>query len=115
MVTPCTERRDKSEWSLSRIHELAAAQAIIYSSSRVQNTTSNLGYGIEAVCECLLKLTPGHFQHSVLYPDSKYWLDVYCIRYRGPTDQDDPLYIKLRLNRDCIQIVLCSFHLEGAL
>jgi len=109
------EKRDKPEWSLRRIHELASKQAIIYGSSRVQNTTSNLGYGIEAVCKCLSRLTANNFQHAVRYADSEHWLDVYCVKYRGPTDQDDPLYIKLRLNRDCILIVLCSFHLEGAL
>jgi len=109
------EKRNKPEWSLTRIHDLAARQAIVYGSSRVQNTTGNLCYGIESVCECLSRLTLDHFQHAVRYSDIEPWLDVYRIKYRGPTDHDDLLYIKLKLNRDCILIVVCSFHLEGAL
>lgn len=109
------EKRDKPEWSLTRIHDLAAQQAISYASSRVQRDTSNLGYSVESVCKCLSSLSADHFQHSVRYSDSEPWLDVYLVKYRGPTDQDDPVYIKLKLNRDCILIVLCSFHLEGAL
>jgi hypothetical protein len=115
MVTLYVEKRRKAEWSLDRIHELAAQQSINYASSRVQNTTGNLGYSVEAVCECLSKLTSNDFQHAVRYGESDPWLDVYQIKYLGPTAYEDSLYIKLRLNRDCILIVLCSFHLEGAL
>lgn len=109
------EKRQKAEWSLSRIHELAAQHLIAYASSRVQNTTDALSYGVESVCECLSRLTPKHFQHAVRYSEADPWLDVYLIKHRGPVDHEDPLYIKLKLNRDCVLIVLCSFHLEGAL
>lgn len=109
------EKREKPQWSLTRIHELAAEQSIVYGSSRVQRDTDNLSYSVEAVCACLSSLKAEHFNHSVRYSDSGPWLDVYLVKYCGPTDQVDPLYIKLKLDRDCIVIVLCSFHLEGAL
>lgn len=115
MVTPYVEKRDKAEWSLDRIHQLAAEQSVIYGSSRVQQTTGNLGYSLQSVCDCLSSLRPDHFQHAVRYSERGPWLDVYLVKYRGPAPQDDPLYVKLKLNRDCILIVLCSFHLEGAL
>lgn len=115
MVTVYTEKRAKAEWSLDRVRELAMQQSVIYGSSRVQNTTDNLGYRLADVCECLCRLTPDHFHHSVRYSDSGSWLDVYLIKHRGPTQHEDPLYIKLKLTHDCILLVLCSFHLEGAL
>lgn len=119
MVTQWMETRATPECSLDRIHELAAQQAVEYGSSTVQRDTDNLRYSHEAVCECLRQLTPDHFRKAVRYPLKNGrmgpWLDVYLMTYRGPTGHDDPLYIKLMLDRDCVWIILCSFHLEGAL
>lgn len=115
MVTQWMETRAKPVCSLSRIHELAAQQAVHYGSSRVQNHTDNLGYSLEAVCECLARLAPENFHHAERYSPTGLWLDVYLVTYRGPTGHDDPLYIKLKLDRDCLCIILCSFHREGAL
>jgi hypothetical protein len=114
MVTQWMEKRDRPESSLERIHELAAQQEVAYGSTRVQRHIDNLGYSLEAVCECLRCLTPGHFQHSVRYSANGPWQDVYLITYRSPSNHDDDLYIKLKLTRDCICVVLCSFHSEGA-
>ena len=115
MVTKWMEKRAKPECSLPRIRELAAEQAVSYGSSRVQKHTENLGYSFEAVCECLARLLPEHFHHAERYSPTGPWLDVYLVSYRGPTTQHDPLYIKLKLDRDCVYVIVCSFHLEGAL
>jgi hypothetical protein len=77
--------------------------------------TENFGYSFEAVCECLAKLAPEHFHRSERYEPTGLWLDVYLMPYRAPTGHDDSLYIKLKLDRDCLNIVLHSFHPEGAL
>jgi hypothetical protein len=115
MVTKWMETRATPESSLDRIRELAAQQAVEYGSSRVQMHTDNLGYTFEAVCECLEHLRPEHFRRSVRYSPCGPWLDEYLMTHRGPTAQDDALYIKLKLDRDCVWIIVCSFHLEGAL
>ena len=114
MVTQGNETREKPACALSRIIELAAEQAVIYGSSRVQNHIDALGYSFEAVCECLVQLRPDDFKEAVRYGNGP-WLDVYLMSYNGPDNQCDPLYIKLKLDRDCVCIVLCSFHREGAL
>ncbi len=114
MVTQGTETREKPACALSRIIELAAQQAVTYGTSRVQNHIDALGYSFETVCECLTQLKSHHFKHAVQYGGSP-WLDVYLMSYDGPGNQCDPLYIKLKLDRDCVCIVLCSFHREGAL
>jgi Motility quorum-sensing regulator, toxin of MqsA len=115
MVTHRVEKRAKPECSLARIRELAAQQAVHYGSSRVQKHTDNLGYSFEAVCECLTQLEPEDFHHAERHSANGPWLDVYMISYHGPTAQDDALYIKLKLDRGCVCVVLCSFHLEGAM
>lgn len=115
MVTQWMETRDRRECALDHIRELAAAEAVHFASSRVQRDTANLKYSLQAVCKCLATLTDGNFKHSVRYSESGPWMDVYLVRYRGPTDQDDPLYIKFSMTRNCLCVVLHSFHLEGAL
>lgn len=109
------EKRDKPEWSLTRIHDLAAQKAISYGGSRVQRHIVDWDYSMESVCECLSSLEAEHFQHAVRYSETESWLDVYLIDYRSPTGRIDRLYVKLKLNRDCVLIILCSFHPEGAL
>ena len=115
MVNQWMESRAAPETSLARVGELAARQALEYASSRVQRDADNLGYSFEAVCKCLEHLGPEHFRRSVRYSPNGPWLDEYLMTYRGPTEHDDPLYIKLKLDRDCVWIILCSFHREGAL
>lgn len=115
MVTQWMETRATPESSLARIRELAAEGAVHYASSRVQRHTDNFGYSFEAVCACLEQLTPSHFRRSLRYGANGPWLDEYLMTYRGPTGHADSLYIKLRLDRDCIWIILCSFHPEGAM
>jgi hypothetical protein len=109
------EKRPTPACSLTRIRELAAQQAVHYGSSRVQKHTDNLSYSFEAVCECLTHLTPELFDHAERHVADAPWLDVYLVSYRGPTGGEDELYIKLKLDRDCVCVILCSFHLEGAL
>ena len=81
----------------------------------MQKHAENLGYSFEAVCRCLAQLAPETFHRAERYSATGPWLDVYLLSYRGPTNQVDPLYVKLKLDRDCLCIILCSFHLEGAL
>ena len=115
MVTQQNEVRVKPECALARVKELAAEQAVSYGGRRVQNHVANLSYSFEAVCECLTQLTAAHFKHSERYGPDGPWHDVFLMKYRGPAGHDDDLYIKLRLDRDCLCILLFSFHLEGAL
>jgi Motility quorum-sensing regulator, toxin of MqsA len=115
MVTHGKEVRDHAECALGRIQELAAQQSVIYGGRRVQNHIANLGYSLEAVCECLAQLTPDNFKQSERYSPDGPWHDVFLKTFRGPGNCDDDLYIKLTLDRTCVNIVLFSFHPEGAL
>lgn len=112
MVTQKPLRRDTPAYALSRVRELAAEEAVSYASSRVQHDADGLGYSFEAVCQCLSQLEENDFHHSEQYADSRIWLDVYLIRYEAPNGAIDDLYIKLKLNKNCICVVLCSFHRE---
>jgi Motility quorum-sensing regulator, toxin of MqsA len=115
MVTQWMEVRDKPECALARIKELAAQQAVILGGRRVQNHIANLRYSFEAVCECLTQLSLAHFTQSERYTPDGPWHDIFLMTYRGPANCDDSLYIKLRLDHGCVNILLFSFHLEGAL
>lgn len=115
MVTPDKERRDRAEWSLQRIHELAANGHIAYGSITVETNIAALDYTREDVCHCLGRLTKDDFDHAERYLSERGtspWFDVYFPRCQGPTDHIDPLYVKLRLNHDCVVIMLASFHRE---
>ncbi|WP_321528301.1 type II toxin-antitoxin system MqsR family toxin [Sedimenticola selenatireducens] len=106
------EKRE-AEYSLSCIKRLAAEGSVSYASSRVQRHIENLDYSPSDVHECLSKLTPEHYQKSILYENRPSWLDVYHIRYAASGSYEEDLYIKLKLNRDCIIVELHSFHPEG--
>lgn len=105
--------KQKAEYSLSCIKRLAAEGSVSYASARVLRHIENLDYSPSDVHECLSQLTPEHYQKSILYKNRPSWLDVYLIHYAVSDSYEDDLYIKLKLNRDCIIIELHSFHPEG--
>lgn len=116
MVTPkSTNKRTNPEYSLTRIKELAAKSKVIYGSRDVQRDIANLSYSLSDVCDCLCTLEDRHYIESIRYEKASVWLDVYLCAWQLPDQQRDPLYIKLKLNNDCIMIVLASFHREGSL
>jgi len=113
MVMEEEERRQRPEYSLDRVRELAREGRVSYGSSRVTRHVENLEYAPEDVHRCLACLEPSHYRGSVRYEGTGPWLDEYLITFIGPRGCTDDLYIKLKLNRDCILIVLASFHPEG--
>ena len=114
MVSVKEERRSNKEYSLNRIRELAEQGQVDYMFRRVTRHVENLGYSPDDVHKCLSCLGEENYRGTVRY-DGKLWLDEYLISYIGPTGHTDELYIKLKLNRDCIVIQLASFHPEGAI
>lgn len=106
------ERRDRPEYSLRRIREMAGQGKVRYLSARVTMDVENLGFTPDDVHECLGALEAKHFRGSVRYEGSRVWLDEYLISCSGQRDISDNLYIKLKLDRDCIWIYLASFHRE---
>lgn len=106
------ERRDRPEYSLHRVREMAAQGNVRYLSSRVTTDVENLEFTPDNVHECLRALEERHFRGSVRYEGTRAWLDEYLITCKGQRDIGDNLYIKLKLDRDCIWIYLASFHRE---
>ena len=118
MVTSNPQKRNKIEYSLSAIHRIAGERNVVYGSRDVQRDVLNHDYSLEDVCQCLQSLRQEDYDESVHYGDKRGWLDVYRCRWPAPnssTSTIDDLYIKLKLNRDCITIVIASFHPEGTL
>lgn len=113
MVSSGEERRKKAEYSLTCIQQLASQGEVIYGSRRVQRHIENLGYSPEDVHACLGKLTSDHYRGSVRYESDPFWHDEYLITFEAKNNQPDELYIKLKLNRDCVLVILASFHPEG--
>lgn len=117
MVISDPQKRNGKEYSLDAIHRLAARQKVVYGSPDVLRDTANFGYSLEEVCLCLQNLKEENYHESVHY-DRGGWHDVYKCRWPAPNQpaiEIDHLYIKLKLNRDCITIVIASFHPEGTL
>jgi motility quorum-sensing regulator/GCU-specific mRNA interferase toxin len=110
MVPRQEEKSSIPAYSLDRIHELVRSKKLVYGGRKVQRDIVSLRYELDDVCRCLLSLNACHFKESVHYADSGVCFDVYRVTCRGRDDEDDPLYIKLKLNRDCIVLVIGSFH-----
>ena len=108
-------RRSRSEHSLEAVQRLAKQRQVAYGSQRVQEHIVSLGYSIEDVCDCLMALTEHDYRESIHYGDHKGWLDVYVSPASPPgkPSNNPHLYIKFKLNRDCVTVVLASFHPEG--
>lgn len=104
------DRRRSPEYALTRIRDLARQRAVRYGGSSVQRDVENLGYSPDDVCNCLQLLNDCHFRGAVRYEPGGVWLDEYNISYPGPEGVIDELYVKLKLNRDCIVVILASFH-----
>jgi len=118
MVSEFPRRRKTSEYSLNAVHRLAANGKVAYGSNDVQKDIDNLRFSLDDVCNCLQSLSVEDYKQSVNYDDHKGWLDVYLCKWslsKNSSANTEKLYIKLKLNRDCITIVLASFHPEGAL
>ena len=108
-----TTKTSKPAYSLAEINRLAATKNI-RAYHKVVNDVSNLGYSAHDVRDCLRDLQPHHYRHTVLYDDDESPYDVYQCDW-SPTanpSASDSLYIKLRLNDDCTEIALASFHLS---
>jgi motility quorum-sensing regulator / GCU-specific mRNA interferase toxin len=112
MVIGGDETRNDPEYSIARLRELAEDGCVRYLSTRVEQDIENLDFLPEDVHRCLARLENRHYQHSIKYAGRNYWLDIYYITCQGQTDDQDNLYIKLKLNRDCIWVELASFHRE---
>jgi len=106
------ERRKRPEYSLERVHELARRGEVDFVGPRVMQDVENLGYAHEDVCRCLACLDECHYRGTVRYENHPVWMDEYLISFASPTGHIDNLYIKLKLNRDCVVILLASFHTE---
>ncbi len=112
MVTQSDSHRDYATFDLARIVELALAGKVVYVNSSVLRDTENLGYSPDDVHQCLASLTAGDFACGEAYGSGPTkWHDVYKIsRYPSPTGHRDDLYIKLQINKNCVTVLLYSFH-----
>lgn len=110
------EIKNSAEYSLEQIRSLAQRGMVRYGSRTVMRDVENLSYAPEDVHQCLQTLNQCHFQQSLRYAPGGPWLDVYHITYNVPTGENAPtgdvddLYIKLKLDRDCVVVILASFH-----
>lgn len=114
MVTDETERDSTPHYSLDRIRELAAGGHVSYGSSRVWVKIECLGYSPEDVYGCLANLNADDYSESIKYPNQPFWLDVYHCCFISSNGGKDELYIKLKLTKNCLTIVLASFHLKDS-
>jgi hypothetical protein len=103
MVTLDDEKRHGVSCNLDVVKALAAQGCIIYFSSQVQKDIDALGFEDDDVCARLGMLQPSNYAHSVRYAGLDLWLDVYLIA---------GLYVKFKLDRKCLNVVLHSFHPE---
>lgn len=110
MVGRVADRRDEPVYDLDRVRELAGNRRVIYASRRVENDAENLDYGPDAVADCVASLQPEEFDESLRYANEKFWQDIYKCRRVSPKGDTDDLYIKLKLTRNAITVVLQSFH-----
>ena len=110
---PAAETKTDCEYSLDGLRRLAGFQQVQYMSSRVTRHVSNLGMSLDDVCNLLKVLHPSNFHCSERYQNNPRWHDVYLLPHPVPLNPQERLYIKFRVNRDCVLVELCSFHPEG--
>jgi hypothetical protein len=110
-MPPQHERKDSPTYALTRVKELAASESVSLT-GRSTRDSQDLGYSFEEVCRCVSELEPQDFDHSVRYETNWFWFDVYKMRNQTSRRRIDDLYIKIRLNRDCILVTVHSFHTE---
>ncbi|HET7370999.1 MAG TPA: type II toxin-antitoxin system MqsR family toxin [Gammaproteobacteria bacterium] len=113
MVSPAVETKDEPDYSLDGVHRLAGFRQIAYAGKRVMRHVDELGFNLDDIGDCLASLQPLDFHRSERYTAKGRWHDVYLLRYRGSSGPTHDLYIKFRLNTECVLIDLCSFHPEG--
>jgi hypothetical protein len=114
MVNPGVgETRNECEYSLEGVRRLAGFQQVRFMSRRIQRHVDALGFGLEEVCVRLSSLCEANFHHSERYADDQRWHDVYLLPHPAAANLNERIYIKFRLDRDCVWIELCSFHPEG--
>jgi len=107
MVTQWLDRKDTPDVSLELVKRLAASEAVQFEGFQVQIDTQNLGLGVEAVCDCLQELKAEDFRQSERYTERGPWHDVYLIYWRLM-----PLYVKFKVTKNCLILLVCSFHRE---
>lgn len=118
MVDRAADRRDAPVYDLDRVRELAGKEQVVFAGNkrgrgtRVEMNAQDLGYSPDDIFACIASLQPEEFDESLLYADEKFWQDVYRCRRTAPGGQVDDLYIKLKLTRNAVTVVLHSFHRE---
>lgn len=84
MVDPADgEKRNAPEYSLDAVRRLAESGHVEYRGRQIQGRIAQLGFNLEDVLDCLQKLQPHHFAHSIWYENFPRWHDVYKPRYRA--------------------------------
>jgi hypothetical protein len=103
MVTDEEERRKGESCNLDTVKALAAQGLISYVGTKILRDVEELGLDDDGVCSRLCSLQPSHYDHSIRYKPFDLWLDVYLMA---------GLYVKFKLDRKCLTVVLHSFHPE---
>lgn len=101
-------------YDLDDVRAAARMQRIEYRSRRAMLDTANLGYELDDVCNCLLRLTLKDFHKSHEY-ESGPGDDAYLLKAPRPGSEGteiDELYIKFRLLGEHVVVDLGSFHLQ---
>ncbi len=109
MVSPDEQRQHWPSHALDRVQELAREGKVKFTPA-VQRDTKNLDYPPDEVFDCLCSLQSGNFKTSIRYANSPLWHDVYTVDWRRENGTVDSLYIKLALAKNCLAVVLFSFH-----
>ena len=116
MVSQPADRRAEPVYDLDRVRELAGKGRVIFAGkkrdagTKVEQNAEDLGYSPDDVFACIASLQPEEFDESLLYPGEKFWQDVYKCRRTAPGGEVDELYLKLKLTRNALTVVLQSFH-----
>lgn len=104
-----------SEHDLNDARAAASQLKIEYRGRKVMRDTANLGYELQDVADCILKLTTNDFRKTHIYddtpPDDEYICHYTKAEDEFEDDLVDELYVKFCLIDDCLLIDLGSFHL----